>query len=352
MHTFKTITKTLRKVNRNVNGDSRILSSRRIRLQSDSSTEMTNERLVEDALGLVDRLNLSDECEVEGDSGISEIRNPHPKWIKLNVGGKLFITSYNTIAQKEPNMLSRMFAHNLRMNPSDTDDSGAYLLDRSPEYFEVILNYMRHGKLICNNNINPEGVLEEARFFGVESLIPELQAIVEREKNAEMDLPLVRQDVVRALIQTNTMSELRFQGVNLAGADLRRLDLRKINFKYANLSHCNLSFSNMSNCSLERADLSHANLESALLISVRGLCANMESSSMKNANFEDPTGRNLSNMEGVNLKNACLEGANMAGINLRVANLKYANMKNCNLRGAVLAGADLEVNGGVSYLDN
>lgn len=299
---------------------------------------------MEDALGLVDRLNLNEDREVQ-DSGVSvENRNPHPKWIKLNVGGKLFITSYNTIAQKEPNMLSRMFAHNLRMNPSDTDETGAFLLDRSPEYFEVILNYLRHGKLIYNNNINPEGVLEEARFFGVESLIPELQAIVEREKNTEtVDMPLVRQDVVRALIQTNTMSELRFQGVNLAGADLRRLDLRKINFKYANLSGCNLSFSNMSNCILERADLSHANLESALLISVRGLCANMESSSMKNANFEDPTGRNLSNMEGVNLKNGCLEGANMAGINLRVANLKHANMKNCNLRGAVLAGADLEV---------
>lgn len=265
-----------------------------------------------------------------------------PKWIKLNVGGRLFITSYNTIAQREPNMLSRMFA--TQMNPSDKDETGAYLLDRSPEYFEVILNYLRHGQLIYNRNINPEGVLEEARFFGVESLIQELQSIVDKEKNTEtVDLALTRQDVVKALIQANTCSELRFQGVNLAGADLRRLDLRRINFKYANLSRCQLSFANLSNCCLERADLSHANLENAQLISVKGLCANLEGANLKNANFEDPTGVVKSNMEGVNLKNSCLEGANMAGINLRVSNLKQANMKNCNLRGAVLAGADLEV---------
>lgn len=265
-----------------------------------------------------------------------------PKWIKLNVGGRLFITSYNTIAQREPNMLSRMFA--TQMNPSDKDETGAYLLDRSPEYFEVILNYLRHGQLIYNRNINPEGVLEEARFFGVESLIQELQSIVDKEKNTEtVDLALTRQDVVKALIQANTCSELRFQGVNLAGADLRRLDMRRINFKYANLSRCQLSFANLSNCCLERADLSHANLENAQLISVKGLCANLEGANLKNANFEDPTGVVKSNMEGVNLKNSCLEGANMAGINLRVSNLKQANMKNCNLRGAVLAGADLEV---------
>lgn len=276
-----------------------------------------------------------------------------PKWIKLNVGGRLFITSYNTIAQSEPNMLTRMFASNLRMNPSDTDESGAYLLDRSPEYFEVILNYLRHGQLIYNRNVNPEGVLAEAKFFGVESLVEQLQGIVDKESaDTTVDVPLTRQDVVRALIQTNTMAELRFQGVNLSGADLHRLDLRRINFKYANLSKCNMSFANLSNCCLERADLSHANLESAQMISVRGLCANMEGANLRNVNFEDPAGTIRSNMEGVNLKNSCLEGANMAGINLRVANLKRSNMKNCNLRGAVLAGADMEVCKGSNEIDS
>ena len=39
------------------------------------------------------------------------------------------------------------------------DSQGAYLIDRSPEYFEPILNYLRHGQLILNEAINPLGIL-------------------------------------------------------------------------------------------------------------------------------------------------------------------------------------------------
>ena len=38
------------------------------------------------------------------------------------------------------------------------DSQGAYLIDRSPEYFEPILNYLRHGQLILNEAINPLGI--------------------------------------------------------------------------------------------------------------------------------------------------------------------------------------------------
>lgn len=37
------------------------------------------------------------------------------------------------------------------------DEHGAYLIDRSPEYFEPILNYLRHGQLIINEGINIRG---------------------------------------------------------------------------------------------------------------------------------------------------------------------------------------------------
>ncbi|GAB0094168.1 BTB/POZ domain-containing protein KCTD9 [Sergentomyia squamirostris] len=262
-----------------------------------------------------------------------------PKWIKLNVGGKVFMTSISTLT-KEPGMLTKMFSQDDAMRPSETDDQGAFLIDRSPKYFEPILNYLRSGQLIFDTNVNPQGILEEARFFGIETLIPQLEDTV-RRNTVTSDMPLTRRDVVTAIIQTCNLSELRFQGINLAGADLRRLDLRKVNFKYACLSRCNLSYANLTNCCLERCDLSHADLSYAQMISLKALCANMEGANLQECNFEDPTG-SRSNLEGVNLKGACLEGSNMAGVNLRVANLKNANMKNCNLRAAILAGADLE----------
>uniref|UniRef100_A0A1A9UWY4 BTB domain-containing protein n=1 Tax=Glossina austeni TaxID=7395 RepID=A0A1A9UWY4_GLOAU len=267
---------------------------------------------------------------------------PSSKWVKLNVGGKIYLTTIWTLVSKEPeSMLARMFSQDGAMLPSNQDEQGAYLIDRSPHYFEPIINYLRHGQLIVDPNVSLEGVLEEAKFFGLECLVSQLESQIMQANQPLDNVPLTRRDVIKALIQTSHLTELRFQGVNLAGADLRKLDFRNINFKYACMQRCNLSHANLTYCCLERTDLAFANLECSQLVSVKGLCANMEGANLRGCNFEDPSGLRT-NLEGVNLKGACLESSNMAGVNLRVANLKDANMKNCNLRAAVLAGADLE----------
>ncbi|MPC27448.1 BTB/POZ domain-containing protein KCTD9 [Portunus trituberculatus] len=265
------------------------------------------------------------------------------EWVTLNVGGRLFTTTHATLVTKEPNsMLAKMFTlGGESLVPSCRDAHGAFLIDRSYTYFEPILNYLRNGTLILDPGINPEGVLEEARFFGIEGAIPELEAVVAmKESNREME-PLKRRHVVEALITTHHRDELRFQGVSLRGADLSKLDLRNINFKFADLSGCNLSGANMNGCCLERANLCGATLEGAQLLNVKLLCANMEGANLRACNFEDPAGTR-SNCEGVNLRGAVLEGSMLAGVNFRVATLKNANLKNCDLRAAVLAGADLE----------
>lgn len=79
-------------------------------------------------------------------------------------------------------------------------------------------------------NVN-SGVLEEARYFNIESMIPQLEVIAKQYSACRDTIPLSTRDVINALITTDKSTELRFQGVNLAGADLSRLDLRNINFK-------------------------------------------------------------------------------------------------------------------------
>lgn len=56
----------------------------------------------------------------------------------------------------------------------------------------------------------------------------------EEEERKEKAMSLTRKDVLKAIMSTSNITELRFQGVNLAGADLSRLDLRNINFKVIN----------------------------------------------------------------------------------------------------------------------
>ena len=363
------------------------------------------------------------------------------EWIMLNVGGKIFTTTRTTLCTNEPNsMLARMFGQRtnhlrhkdslnnnnhsddddkdptnetkaneqhhhchhyitasihqptttISLRPSPRDAQGAYLIDRSPEYFEPILNYLRHGKLIINHNVNVQGVLEEAKFYGIVSLLPLLEMETERwfKKRHqeliksqlitydnhqtsgasmgpnEMDYlsggadgtqlqtmpPLTRLDVIKAIMSTSAQTrELRFQGCNLAGANLSKLDLSNINFKYANLRGTNLKGANLSQASLERADLYQSNLEGAQLIGTNFSHANLENSNLRATTVVDPKrngtgpeGQPKASFEAANLKNTNFEGSRLVEANLRVAILKGSNLQNCDLTGANLTGADLE----------
>lgn len=85
-------------------------------------------------------------------------------------------------------------------------------MSRNGRYFEPILNFLRTGQLVYEQSLNVHGILEEAKFFGIQEMIDRLQNIADCSSNRTDDnAPLTRQDVVRALIQTSFKSELRFQ---------------------------------------------------------------------------------------------------------------------------------------------
>ncbi|XP_032648852.1 BTB/POZ domain-containing protein KCTD2 [Chelonoidis abingdonii] len=93
------------------------------------------------------------------------------KWVRLNVGGTYFVSTRQTLCREPKSFLCRLCCQDGPELSSDKDETGAYLIDRDPTYFGPILNYLRHGKLIINKELAEEGVLEEAEFYNIASLV-------------------------------------------------------------------------------------------------------------------------------------------------------------------------------------
>jgi len=93
------------------------------------------------------------------------------KMITLNVGGKHFTTSLETLKRGDT-MLSAMFSGRFRL---EIGDDGAYFIDRTPDRFQYILDYLRDGKInLPKEDHVIRDILVEAEYFQVQGLIERL----------------------------------------------------------------------------------------------------------------------------------------------------------------------------------
>ncbi|KAI1696030.1 BTB/POZ domain-containing protein [Ditylenchus destructor] len=85
----------------------------------------------------------------------------------------VFQTTKDTLSARCPeSFLARLVNGEL---PSDKDDTGAYLIDRSYEHFDTILNYLRSGVLHLNENKKAtKELLDEADFYNIQPLVEEI----------------------------------------------------------------------------------------------------------------------------------------------------------------------------------
>ncbi|XP_069663408.1 BTB/POZ domain-containing protein KCTD17 isoform X1 [Haliaeetus albicilla] len=121
------------------------------------------------------RMRMEGREEMQGAVGLRctwDIPSPagtHAKWVRLNVGGTVFLTTRQTLCREQKSFLCRLCQGEELQ--SDRDETGAYLIDRDPTYFGPILNFLRHGKLVLDKDMAAEGVLEEAEFYNIGPLI-------------------------------------------------------------------------------------------------------------------------------------------------------------------------------------
>ena len=95
--------------------------------------------------------------------------------VKLNVGGRVFLTTESTLSDKGNNMLSAMIRHS---NPAQLID-GHYFIDRDPETFRWILSYLRGSKVLPHKDSNDIALLkEEAEYFALDELTNRIQHMV------------------------------------------------------------------------------------------------------------------------------------------------------------------------------
>jgi hypothetical protein len=99
--------------------------------------------------------------------------NASQSWVKLNVGGKIFLTTKQTLTKEPDSFLSRLVLEDPDL-PTDKDEDGAYMIDRDPRYFSTILNYLRHGKVILDEYLSMEGVLAESEFYNLKKLVQKI----------------------------------------------------------------------------------------------------------------------------------------------------------------------------------
>ena len=92
--------------------------------------------------------------------------------VNLNVGGRRFTTSLQTLTKDPDSMLAAMFSGRFEVKPLE---DGAFFIDRDGKHFRFILNYLRTGKLTLPKGATfLDELAEEAEFYQIQGILDEL----------------------------------------------------------------------------------------------------------------------------------------------------------------------------------
>jgi hypothetical protein len=106
--------------------------------------------------------------------------------LKLNIGGSLFSTLKSTLTKKIKKNENEFYKASIFESLlSDAtldikyDENKAIFIDRNPNYFSLILDYLRmantDNEFELPNNVNKNEILKEAKFYSLEGLIQQIK---------------------------------------------------------------------------------------------------------------------------------------------------------------------------------
>ena len=108
--------------------------------------------------------------------------------VSLNVGGKEYTTTIQTLCQDPNCMLSKMFSGRFAVKK---DSKGNYFIDRDGTYFKYILNYLRDGYVNLPTKPLPrKQILAEAMFYQIQGLIDVLNPVINDNSTPTESAPL------------------------------------------------------------------------------------------------------------------------------------------------------------------
>jgi len=100
-----------------------------------------------------------------------------PSVVKLNVGGKVFATSLATLTKYPNSYFGVMFSERWNTKPAE---DGCYFIDKNPNVFHIILDYLRGEEL--DLEITPtekKHLIRDAQFYQLEELAEMLEGTAE-----------------------------------------------------------------------------------------------------------------------------------------------------------------------------
>jgi len=131
--------------------------------------------------------------------------------IKICVGGQNFKTTRGTLMSDQNSMLAKMFESDLlgRVAAARDPDTGAYFIDRSPKYFESILNFLRTGEIECPCCLDKKFLLQEAEYYGIEGMADKIRKEIESKEalDAHMQKHCEEQNCIQQCCQ-NYLSQI------------------------------------------------------------------------------------------------------------------------------------------------